>query len=148
MSVVSDSEMRSMADRIKLGNLSDEDVGSQLAVVFGSHNKLTAEGPFLDLLAEFKTELWQHSELLVIGYSFRDPHINYIIGRWLDADRKRQIHVVDPASEEDCLFRKSMGANRMQSQCYYHRMKASEAIKQWFTKPLPSRKRRKHDVRS
>src|SRR5271154_214641 len=43
--------------------------GPQLGVVFGGHNKLTAEGPFLDILSKTREELDRHSHLVVIGYS-------------------------------------------------------------------------------
>ena len=41
--------------------------------LFWGHNKLTADGPFLDLLRAFRHELSQASTLTVVGYSFRDP---------------------------------------------------------------------------
>ena len=69
--------------------------GDRLGVIFGGGNKLTAEGPFLDLLARFKEALWQHSELAVIGYSFRDDHVNQCIVRWLRASEDRKIIVVE-----------------------------------------------------
>ena len=40
------------------------------AVSFGQRNKLTAEGPFLDLLRAFQVELAKADRLTVIGYSF------------------------------------------------------------------------------
>jgi hypothetical protein len=44
------------------------------ALIFGQGNKLTVEGPFLQLLNFFQTDLEKHDQLIVIGYSFRDPH--------------------------------------------------------------------------
>src|SRR5712672_1571295 len=46
------------------------------SVIFGQRNKLTAEGPFLSLFSRFQEELIRANELLIIGYSFRDDHIN------------------------------------------------------------------------
>jgi len=66
------------------------------AVVFGQRGKLTAEGPFLELLAEFDRSLREADELLVVGYSFRDAHVNEYIKRWANADATRTIVVVDP----------------------------------------------------
>lgn len=54
------------------------------AVIFGQRNKLTAEGPFLDLFQSFKRELDVSDVLTVIGYSFRDEHINAAITQWLN----------------------------------------------------------------
>ncbi|MEO8615769.1 MAG: hypothetical protein ABI600_11560 [Luteolibacter sp.] len=42
------------------------------AVIFGSRNKLTAEGPFLDLLRTFQLELQCADRLTVVGYACRD----------------------------------------------------------------------------
>lgn len=66
------------------------------ALVFGERNKLTAEGPFLDLLAQFRLELEPAHRLVVVGYSFRDAHINEMIRRWVNGDRNRHVVVIDP----------------------------------------------------
>ncbi len=60
----------------------DEDELFRPAIIFGQGNKLTAEGPYLELLGLFRNDLEQHDHLLVIGYSFRDDHINHYIARW------------------------------------------------------------------
>ncbi len=65
-------------------------------LVFGEGNKLTAEGPFLDLLMSFQTYLRMADQLVVVGYSFRDQHVNEVIGRWLRAGGGRMT-VIDPA---------------------------------------------------
>jgi hypothetical protein len=67
----------------------------ELAVLFGGRNKLTAEGPFLDLLMRFRDDLFAKNSLVVIGYSFRDPHVNHYILRWLNASRYRRMCIVD-----------------------------------------------------
>lgn len=51
------------------------------AIIFGQGNKLTAEGPYLELLRHFGTGLEEHDNLLVIGYSFRDAHVNQYIAQ-------------------------------------------------------------------
>src|ERR1044072_4095894 len=66
------------------------------AVVFGQRGKLRAEGPFLPLLAEFERHLSQSKHLLVVGYSFRDPHVNEVIRRWTSEDLGRELTIVDP----------------------------------------------------
>ena len=53
-------------------------------VIFGQRNKLTAKGPFLDLLRAFEEKLNEADRLTVIGYSFRDDHINEQIRKWLN----------------------------------------------------------------
>jgi hypothetical protein len=70
------------------------------AVIFGQRNKLTAEGPFLDLLRQFQNELDNCSVLTVIGYSLRDAHINTYISKWLNESADKKIRVVDPNFEK------------------------------------------------
>jgi hypothetical protein len=83
--------------------------GKQLAVIFGGRNKLTAAGPFLDLLAKFKEVLNKHSRLLVVGYSFRDEHVNQCIARWLGTGASRVVTIVERegASAANNLFYRS-----------------------------------------
>lgn len=69
------------------------------AVIFGQRNKLTAEGPFLDLLRQFQNELEKSSVLTVIGYSLRDLHINTYISKWLNESESHKIRIVDPNFE-------------------------------------------------
>jgi hypothetical protein len=66
------------------------------ALVFGRRAKLQARGPFLGLLAEFERELARSRRLIVIGYSFRDDHVNEVIRRWISDDFTRTIVVADP----------------------------------------------------
>ena len=46
------------------------------AIVFGDENKLTAEGPVLEMFIRFRNDLRKASRLTIVGYSFRDAHIN------------------------------------------------------------------------
>ncbi len=64
-------------------------------VIFGQHNKLTAEGPFLDLLKRFDEQLQNSDLLTVVGYSFRDSHINFYISKFLN-QYGGKIRIVDP----------------------------------------------------
>ena len=57
-------------------------MGKELAVIFGGNNKLTAKGPFPELLVKFRKALASSSELIIIGYSFHDKHINHCIAQW------------------------------------------------------------------
>lgn len=66
------------------------------AIVFGQRGKLRTEGPFLGLLAELESLMGKAKHLVVIGYSFRDEHVNELIQRWTLEDRERTILVVDP----------------------------------------------------
>lgn len=66
------------------------------AVVFGARGKLRAEGPFLAMLRAFDAFLSSADRLLVVGYSFRDEHINTAIRRWINVIPDRQLVVIDP----------------------------------------------------
>lgn len=66
------------------------------AVIFGGRNKLRADGPFLELLWEWRSHLLTCDHLIVIGYSFRDDHINAIIDAWFKKDENRRVTIVDP----------------------------------------------------
>ncbi len=69
----------------------------QPALVFGQRGKLRAEGPFLGLLAELEKQMSSATQLAIIGYSFRDDHVNELIQRWCQEDIARTILVIDPA---------------------------------------------------
>lgn len=70
------------------------------AVVFGEGGKLRAEGPFLELLLAWATALRQADNLLIIGYSFRDQHVNELIARWFNNNERRRIILLSPDEVE------------------------------------------------
>ena len=70
--------------------------GFRPAVIFGHRNKLTAEGPFLDLLRAFRRELSQVQLVTAIGYSFADSHINEYLSQWLNSDSQNKLRIVNP----------------------------------------------------
>lgn len=67
-----------------------------LAVVFGLRGKLRSDGPFLPMLTKFDEWLRNTETLVVVGYSFRDDHINELIRRWFNRTRGARFIVVDP----------------------------------------------------
>jgi hypothetical protein len=79
-----------MKDRLKSVNSGTMHLDGSPAIIFGGRNKLTAEGPFLDLLIQFRKRLLENDRLIVIGYSFRDNHINALIEFWL---RRTDVHM-------------------------------------------------------
>lgn len=72
----------------------------ELGIVFGSRGKLRADGPFLAMLVEFERMLSRCEQLVVVGYSFRDDHINAGIRRWLNTRDSPQLTIVDPSLTE------------------------------------------------
>lgn len=91
---VSFDDMPARLKHAKMYNNS-EYVGDSLGVLFGGGNKLTAEGPFMDLFYKFKRLLWEKQHLFVIGYSFRDDHINHLIGHWFTEKPDTKLTIVD-----------------------------------------------------
>jgi SIR2-like domain len=77
-------------------------------VLFGQRGKLREEGPFLSLLAEFELALAKADRLVVMGYSFRDPHINTVIRRWTRGDLTRTMVVVDPNFPDNRQWRQDV----------------------------------------
>jgi hypothetical protein len=65
-------------------------------VVFGQRGKLRADGPFLAMLRAFDEALSRTDRLLVVGYSFRDDHVNVIIRRWLSQSAGHGVVLVEP----------------------------------------------------
>jgi hypothetical protein len=63
-----------------------------------------------DMLKHFKANLNVASELLVIGYSFGDTHINEVLRDWLEFSDERALHIVDVierASAKEFLDRRA-----------------------------------------
>jgi hypothetical protein len=71
-----------------------------LGVVFGQREKLRSEGPFLAMLREFDKFLDVADHLVVVGYSFRDAHINSAIRRWFNAHKSPRVTIIDPALKD------------------------------------------------
>lgn len=72
-------------------------------VIYGHRNKLTTEGIFLDLLRQFDNELSKSNLLTVIGYSFRDEHINFYIKKFLIGAENNVIRIVMPDFEKSTV---------------------------------------------
>ncbi len=73
------------------------------AVVFGQRGKLRSDGPFLGMLTGFDHWLKQTQNLVIVGYSFRDDHINEVIRRWVNRAYKPRMIIVDPAMTDEVM---------------------------------------------
>lgn len=98
------------------------------AVIFGQRNKLTTEGPFLDLIRAFQLELSNCDELIVSGYSFRDIHINEYITQWLNNNLDRKIVVVDPFIDPPKNEYIRILSNSINSRLTIRKMKLEDAL--------------------
>jgi SIR2-like domain len=79
----------------QLGNADEKAWYERPAVIFGEAGKLQSEGPYLELLLAWANDLKSADTLLVVGYSFRDQHVNEIISRWFNGVPTRRIIVLD-----------------------------------------------------
>ncbi|HUW32533.1 MAG TPA: hypothetical protein VM223_13060 [Planctomycetota bacterium] len=111
------------------------------AVIFGLRNKLTAAGPFMDMLRAFKDNLSSADRLTIIGYSFRDEHVNVHIAGWLNQHPESRIVVIDPdfdTSKQDFVvaLRKGLPAGRIKR--FPQRLEAGDqkptrdGLKEWL----------------
>lgn len=75
--------------------------GREPGIIFGEGAKLRADGPFLELLLEWASDLNDVNNLLVVGYSFRDPHVNVTIANWFNAEPTRAIVFLSKDSLDD-----------------------------------------------
>jgi SIR2-like protein len=69
------------------------------AVIFGAGNKLKAGGPYLELLRRFEESLAASDRLVVVGYSFRDEHVNAVLTTWINAHVSRKAVILDKSAE-------------------------------------------------
>jgi hypothetical protein len=83
---------------LSIDNLDDEKLFTEQykpALIFGQRNKLTAKGPFLELFRIFQNKLAQSDTLTIIGYSFRDEHINDVISTWFNSSKDNKIRIIN-----------------------------------------------------
>jgi len=78
------------------------------AVLFGGQHKLTAEGPFLELFMKFRSSLREASRLIVVGYSFRDAHVNTEIASFVNLAPARKLVIIDPKPPDHLQFVKDL----------------------------------------
>jgi hypothetical protein len=105
------------------------------AVIFGQRNKLTSEGPFLDLLRHFQNELENCDLITIIGYSLRDDHINTYVSKWLNESAEHKLRIVDPSfGNADVEYAREIEslANVRPGQVEIVRRVASEALKELY----------------
>ena len=119
----------------KVTTLTNEKSAYRPALIFGQRNKLTAEGPFLDLLRGFQESLEQTKLLTVIGYSFRDDHINEFIGLWLNGNPNRKLRIFNGESfmKEPTPFIRQL-SHVAENRIVLSGKRASDAIRECYGK--------------
>lgn len=135
--IVKSSSTKSVLPHHIIELLSDEDMGKdnphyQPAVIFGQKNKLTAEGPYLDIFRAFQRELSGSNRLTVAGYSFGDEHINIYLSQWLNADQSRRIRIIDPSFDRNTRECARMLRDSRSDQVEIVRMRTGEAFEKFW----------------
>ncbi len=72
-------------------------------IIFAVDNKIQATQPFLWLFQQCAELVSKASYVICIGYSFRDEHVNEIIGQALAADSAKCLIFVGPDANESSL---------------------------------------------
>jgi hypothetical protein len=73
-------------------------IAAEPALIFGAGNKLRAGGPYLALFHRFEESLEDNDALLIVGYSFRDDHVNAAIVKWMNAQFDRRVVILDKSA--------------------------------------------------
>jgi hypothetical protein len=94
---------------ITTNDLDGSSVSGRPGVVFGARGKIRAEGPFLAMLQAFDQMLSEADRLVIVGYSFRDEHINVSLSRWINSAPNRAMTIVDPNFIKAATGRDSRG---------------------------------------
>jgi hypothetical protein len=101
------------ADKVSLAEDLDDEKrrlsSDQLALVFGQGAKLRSDGPFLAMLVEFDRMLKKTDRLVIVGYSFRDDHINAAVRRWHNERVDPSIVIINPALADWEDYRQAPG---------------------------------------
>lgn len=100
------------------------EVGAKPALVFGLGSKLRSDGPFLAMLVELDRLLAETEWLSIVGYSFRDTHINAALTRWMNSNTAKRLTVIDP--DVDKWLQKDAG-----SPDYFKRLAQGASGKGW-----------------
>lgn len=86
--------------KVSIGPRSESPWQEPPAIIFGTREKLRATGPFLAMLCEFGQWLRETDNLIIVGYSLRDDHINMLIRHWLSDLTGKRLTLIDPRFPE------------------------------------------------
>lgn len=85
------------APSIKVGVASGQSWNARPWIVVGDREKLATEGPTLELLRAAEEAIQRATDLLVVGYSFGDEHVNRMIRNWMLGSPDRNLGLLDTA---------------------------------------------------
>jgi hypothetical protein len=103
-------------------------------LIFGTDAKLQSVDPFLFIVHELRNYSLQCKMIVVIGYSFNDPHINGLLGQSLrNADRK--LLIVDYREDYTAEILKKLSLDgSLEKRIDYRRMNAGDFLTSELTK--------------
>lgn len=78
-------------------------------LLFGQREKLRVDGPFLDLLAEFRERLRRARVVVVVGYSFGDAHVNHYLAQWMRQTDRPHLIIIRPETGLTLWPREALG---------------------------------------
>lgn len=101
------SEHADAPPSIQVSVLSDHKVSAptRRALIFGQHQTLSAEFPFFDAYLAFRDALDAARSVVVVGYSFRDAHVNAALRVWFASATANQLAIVDPGWSDEAEWR-------------------------------------------
>lgn len=73
----------------------EDEPSSSLWLVVGDRDKLGTDGPTIELNYAARRALRRTDHLVIVGYSFRDEHINALLRDWIAKDPDRTMTVLD-----------------------------------------------------
>ena len=79
--------------------------GIKPEIVFGTDVKMQAVDPYLFYLYEFRKYALLSKIIVVIGYSFNDPHINDLLKQSLETNESRKLLIANPSVAENVYER-------------------------------------------
>jgi len=74
--------------------------GKPPLLIFGTDQKLTGRDPFLTLFYHFSNALRECAAIIVVGYSFGDPHINQIVEQRFRENLDLRMLVIAPHASD------------------------------------------------
>lgn len=110
---------------------------SRPALIFGQSQKLSAEFPYFETFLAFREALSVSISCLVIGYSFRDAHVNALLRSWFTTQRARELAIIEPYwnGAVRARFHTALGlapTEGSMDRCRLIEKNASEGIREFF----------------
>ena len=118
-------------ERTQTSLIRSQQQGIKPEIVFGTDVKIRAIDPYLFYLNEFRKYALLSKIIVIIGYSFNDPHINDLLKQSLEADETRKLLIVNPYIAENTYER--IGINSKDNRIELTTLSAKEFLSSKLT---------------